>query len=142
MGRTAPVHHHLRIGVLLLGAVVAPPLPALDWQYNPELDDPRLRTPEEVLDRESYPNGLPGSADPRFTKKQGVSVRLFQFNVRATRQDSFEEERTAVRLASETMDRDLARQTQTPLHSQVPGDLQGVFSDVPITLDFGIVITF
>lgn len=142
MGHTGHARRRLRIWIMILGLGVALPVPALDWHYQPERDDPGFWTPRTATQDRPYPNGLPGPGDPAFRESRGVTINLFRFSVRATRQDAFEEERTAVQLAGATMDRELARGSATPIHDQVPGQFQDAFSEMPITLDFGILIRF
>lgn len=119
---------------------------ALDWRYLPESDQGIYRP---ILDpplnqkANSYPNGLPGQRSTLKLRPTPQGLRdIFRVGVRTGREEAFEEDRSAVRLASRDMDQSRARQAELPAGSQVPDLFQDAFSDIPLTLDFGILIRF
>ena len=142
----APITPTLRLILAVLLISGCGQTMALDWRYLPESDQGVYRP---ILDpplnqrANNYPNGLPG-------KRTTLELRptpqglwdILRVGIRTGREEAFEEDRSAVRLASRDVDQARARQAELPAGSQVPDLFQDAFSDIPLTLDFGILITF
>ncbi len=119
---------------------------ALDWRYLPEADQGQYRPLLDPPLRERpghYPNGLPGQGSTlnlRPTPRTGWDI--FQLGIRTGREEAFQDERSAVLLATRDMDESMAREADLPVGSQAPGLFQDAFNEIPLTLDFGILIKF
>ena len=134
----------LILAVLLISA--SGQIMALDWRYLPESDQGIYRPildPPLTHRAHHYPNGLPGQRTSLELRPAPQGLRnIFRVGIRTSREEAFEEDRSAVRLASRDMDQSRARQADLPAGSQVPDLFQDAFSDIPLTLDFGILIRF
>lgn len=140
---TAPV---LSILLTVLLISTSNPVMALDWRYLPESAQGNYRP---LLDQPlkqkagDYPNGLPGQGSTlelRPTPRRGWDI--FQLGIRTGREEAFQEERGAVRLATQDTEQSRARDAGLPAGSQVPDLFEDAFTEIPLTLDFGILITF